>query len=455
MNAALLEQIVETVLYEGYVLYPYRPSSKKNQRERFTFGRVYPEACSQAQGGAEPFVMQTECLVKTASDAATLEVSVRFLQPVAREIGVLPGPVAQFPPEELKFTIVPELRVGDELLQAWHEAAERKVVVPSMALNGDSPTEVQAPFRFFASRDLEPVRDADNCTVGIILRRQDTISGVVELSVKTLQPGLRKITVRIANHTPMTDAELADGEAVLMRTFASTHTILTVAGGEFISLIDPPSEYQEAAVGCKNIGAWPVLVGEEASREADMMLSSPIILYDYPKIAPESAGPLFDGTEIDEILTLRILTMTDEEKREMRRVDEQARRLLERTEALSRGALLGMHGAKRDPEPGAAIEFDDFFGASVPLKGVAVDGAYLQAGDRVRLRPKARADVLDIALDGQTAVIEAVEQDMEKRVHLAVVLDNDPGKDLGFMRQPGHRFFYGVDEVEPLTEEVR
>jgi hypothetical protein len=107
----------------------------------------------------------------------------------------------------------------------------------------------------------------------------------------------------------------------------------------------------------------------------------------------------------------------------------------------------------RQPEPLTQVEFDDFFGANTRLTGVSHRGVYLQAGDRVRLRPKARADVLDLALNGQVAMIEAVEQDLEKRIHLAVVLENDPGKDLGMLRQPGHRFFYGVEEVEPLGGE--
>jgi hydrogenase maturation protease len=81
------------------------------------------------------------------------------------------------------------------------------------------------------------------------------------------------------------------------------------------------------------------------------MLSSPIILYDYPQIAPESAGDLFDGTEIDEILTLRIMTLTDAEKREMRGVDERARRILERTETLPAEQLMKLHGAMRTLRP--------------------------------------------------------------------------------------------------------
>ena len=120
-----------------------------------------------------------------------------------------------------------------------------------------------------------------------------------------------------------------------------------VADGAFVSLLDPPEEWREAAAACTNIGAWPVLAGEPGRR--DVMLSSPIILYDYPEIAAESPGDLFDGAEIDEILTLRILTLTDEEKDEMRRADDRARQLLERTEALTPEHM--MQAARRDARP--------------------------------------------------------------------------------------------------------
>jgi hydrogenase maturation protease len=147
---------------------------------------------------------------------------------------------------------------------------------------------------------------------------------------------------------------------------------------------------------------------------------------------------------------LRIKTLTDAEKLEMRHVDEYARRILERTDTLDNEALLKMHGTMREPE--SAKEFDDFFGANAGtrLEEVSVAGVRLKAGDRVRLRPKARADAIDMVLAGQTAIVEALEEDLEKKVHVAVILENDPGKDLGMMRQPGHRFFYGVDEIEPL-----
>ncbi len=533
MKPSRLDQIVEAALYEGYILYPYRASSNKN-RQRFTFGRVYPEAFSQAEKGAEPFVMQTQCLLKLDGTPARLAVSVRFLQPVNRQVGVIKQPIAEWGAgASADFESVPELRVGNKLYQTWQEAIERTVEIPpiewlSSVGSADlqsavSPTfnrpgdrkragveypnsqqienlryrraQIRAtqkvvPFIFPALRTLEPVRGEPEGIIGVLAREQAALNGEVELSVEELRRDLVRITLRVVNRSALSEAQMRDKEAVGMRTLASTHTILRVTNGEFISLMDPPTELREQAAGCKNVGAWPVLVGEEGQKDA--MLSSPLILYDYPQIAPESPGPLFDGTEIDEILTLRILTMTDEEKLESRQLDEHARKLLERTEGLGQEILLGMHGTLRtgpasvgnqvtarglsSPQQGTtspvktspskptdsaadknvrapeAVEFDDFFGPSTKIQEVLVGDARVRAGDRVRIRPKARADVLDMALNGKTALVEAIEQDLERKIHLAVVLEDDPGKDLGLMRQPGHRFFYGVDEVEPVRE---
>jgi hypothetical protein len=455
VNLAQLEHIVDAVLYEGYILYPYRATSKKNQRERFTFGRIYPESYSGAQHGAEPFLMQTECLL-TAGNDGVLTASVRFLQPMLREIGELIEPMAESIDLEPKFRLVPELRVENQLFQTWHEAVERRVEIPPLILkrSADIEQSQSVPIAFPAVRHLEPIVKANGEAVGVAIRSQPGIDGSVEISAHKLEADTIKVTVRILNQTPMTESELLEPEAVLERTFASTHTILSIQGGEFISSVDPGDAFKAAARSCKNIGTWPVLIGDEGKRERSTMLSSPIILYDYPKIAGESAGNLFDGTEIDEILSLRLQTLTDAEKFEMRNIDKHARGLLERTDALPDDAFLKMHGAMRKGEGGGPIEFDDFFGASTRLESVTVAGVQLKAGDRVRIQPNARADVMDVALAGQTAIIEAIEQDLEKRVHLALVLENDPGMDLGMMRQPGHRFFYGIDEVEPLVEEL-
>jgi hydrogenase maturation protease len=166
---------------------------------------------------------------------------------------------------------------------------------------------------------------------------------MVELVAEQVKPGLFKLTTRISNDSRIV-GPIGRDEA-LSRSLVSAHTILEVRCGEFVSLFDPPEAFRECAQACQNVGTWPVLVGEEGQR--DTMLSSPIILYDYPQIAPESPGDLFDGAEIDEILSLRIMTMTEEEKQEMRHSDARARKILERTEALPDEKFMKLHGALR------------------------------------------------------------------------------------------------------------
>ena len=155
----------------------------------------------------------------------------------------------------------------------------------------------------------------------------------------------------VSNTTTLGAGPVSRDDA-LLRSLVSTHAILGVERGAFVSLADPPESCREAAAVCRNVGAWPVLVGEEG--RSDMMLSSPIILYDYPRVAPESAGDLFDGTEIDEILSLRIMTLTDAEKDQMASVDPRAGDLLARTEALARDQLMGLHGTFRGLRPVSA-----------------------------------------------------------------------------------------------------
>src|ERR1700676_51267 len=126
MNPATIDKIANAVLYEGYILYPYRASSRKN-RQRFTFGRVYPQAYSKAEGGAEPFAMQTECLLHARTEMSTLGVRVRFLHPMARTIGLLSSPVPELP-RDLQldnFSFVRELGVGEKLYQPGQAEAER------------------------------------------------------------------------------------------------------------------------------------------------------------------------------------------------------------------------------------------------------------------------------------------------------------------------------------------
>jgi hydrogenase maturation protease len=447
MSSTQVDKIADAVLYEGYVLYPYRASSRKN-RSRFTFGRVYPRSYSITQTEAEPFATQTECLLRRGRGEAVVDVRALFLQPISREVALLAEPLKELDsvPENESFRIVPEVHVDGRLYQSWQEAAEREVQVTRASVASLRERVESASFSFPASSEVEPVRDRDGLIRAFIWRRSAQIEGIGTASSERIDDWVYKITVTVANLTHVERADAAGEKTILLKTFASTHMILAVSNGEFLSLLDPPPAYSSFAANCKNIGAWPVLVGEKTNGGAATMLSSPIILYDFPTIAPESPGPLFDGTEIDEILTLRVLTMTDEEKSEMDQLDKKTHGILERTELLSKEQLLGMHGEMRK-----MASFDHgFFAANTRPKIVTVQGTELQVGDRVIIRPKGRADVMDIALEGKIAVIESIEQDAEDRVYLALVLDEDPGRDLGLARQPGHRFFYGVNEVEPF-----
>ena len=371
MNVELVKKIADAVLYEGYMLYPYRASSVKN-RQRFNWGALAPESYSRAQKGTEAFEMQTECLLK-ADEKTTVNVKVRFLHLVLREIGKLDAPLDEVPADFTDFQIVPTLEVGGQIYQTWQEAIEREVDLPTLNLSAISETK---QFSFPTTRMLEPLRDENNKIVAVIVRTQQEIFGVIESHVRTicgsgwlnaenteanlnapndkLQPSatadgsdknIYQLTVKIKNQTALENADEQSRDDALLHSLVSTHTILTAKNGEFVSLLEPPDELSEAVAALENIKTYPVLAGNEG--EKDCILSSPIILYDYPQIAPESAGDLFDGAEIDEILTLRIMTMTDDEKREMRGLDERARKMLERTENMPDEQLLKMHGAMK------------------------------------------------------------------------------------------------------------
>src|SRR5262245_45841070 len=316
MNASLVDQIVNSVLYEGYVLYPYRPSIKN--RTRFTFGRVYPEAFSISQNGAEPFIMQTECLVQSSA-VPSFEVVVRFLHPLAREIGVFESDAVEHSGDAKP---VPELRVDGRIYQSWQEAVERSISIAPQPIRSLADRSLELPFTFPSSCTSELIRNDAGDIVGVMTRRQEELQGRVEIGAAPIDAKVFKISVRIVNQTPVSEHALSSQDAVIMRTFASTHVVLSAQEGEFLSLLDPPAEYIDAAGSCQQVGAYPVLVGEEKRGQRDTMLASPIILYDYPRIAPESPGDLCDSTEIDEILTLRVMAMTDAEKSEMRQIDD-------------------------------------------------------------------------------------------------------------------------------------
>lgn len=335
MNDALVDEIVKAVLYEGYMLYPYRPSAVKN-RQRFNFGLIYPRVYHEKQGETEPWTMQTECLVK-ANGKTLVTARIRFLRLVDRSIRKLGTDGGT--------ELVERFEVGDQVFQPWQEAAEETIEPAEFNLLALASGSTLWPFRLSATEEKEEIRDECGLNVGIVLREKKYLSGEIELAAKQLDQEVFKITVRISNTSQLACPEPWRRDAALAQSLVSAHTILTVREGEFVSMIDFPEIYRDFAGACQNVGTWPVLVGDASQR--DTMLSSPIILYDYPQIAPESPGDLFDAAEIDEILSLRIMTMTDQEKLEMRHSDRRARQILERTETLPGEQFVKLHGTLR------------------------------------------------------------------------------------------------------------
>jgi hypothetical protein len=205
-----------------------------------------------------------------------------------------------------------------------------------------------------------------------------------------------------------------------------------------------------------------VLAGPEGAD--DVVLASPIILYDHPALAPESAGALFDSTEIDEILTLRVLALTEAEKAEARATDAHAAAIIDRCEQMSPAQLQRLHGVFRDPHGMATATLAGAANPDVPWwdpaadaavrperDAVVVAGARVAKGSVVRLRPGRRADAQDLFFAGQTARVAAVHRDVDGQTHVAVVLVDDPAADLHDWY--GRYLYFAPDEIEPLERQ--
>jgi hypothetical protein len=317
VNRELATKVADAVLYEGYMLYPYRASSIKNQ-QRWSFGILYPPAFEEVRQGTERSRMHSQCLLKL-SGGAVVHVHLRFLQLCAQ------------PMENRR-------RSSDSPDEGVSRSFEFDV----------SPAdELQQFFQFGFDRIEQPASPPKVAQFPSALS-QDEVQGSVLVSFELLRPDVMKMSIDVANTTSLPSNATAR-DSVLRSSLLSAHTILSVTGGEFVSLLDPPEDLREEIKACKNIGNFPVLVGTEGER--DMLLCSPIILYDYPQIAPESAGDFYDATEMDEMLTLRVMTLSDCEKSEIRVGDDRVRSLLQRTEESAREQLTKTHGAIRSMRP--------------------------------------------------------------------------------------------------------
>ena len=443
MTMRMAEQVADAVLYEGYVLYPYRASAAKNQF-RWQVGLIAPRDYSEATG-ADPWVMQTECLAEPGP-GTTLCVRVRCLHVQERRVEQSVDPYRD------EWRAVDALQVDDRQLITWDEAVVAELTRDGLSLDGGhhawSHTWTLDP-----SREEELVYDARGHLAARIVRRRHPVECTVHVLLEPCER-LVKVRVRIENVTACAARTLPERALALRQSLAGTHTMLTIANGVFVSLLDPPAFATTAAATCSNLHTWPVLVGPSGTRNA--MLSSPVILYDYPAIAPESQGDLCDATEIDELLTLRVQTLTDEEKREARATDERAAQILDRAGAASPETMRRLHGAIRHaadaPPPPSLDAWQQFLNGP---EDAAPGGTFIEigstrvgTGSRVRLAPTHRADSMDICLRGRLATVTGVHMTLENKAYIAVTLDDDPfGADGSRYRRA---LFFHPDEVVPL-----
>src|SRR5689334_3232570 len=242
-----VEKIAAAVLYEGYLLWPYRRSAIKNQK-RWTFGGIFPQGFSETAKSGDPWEMQTQCLVY--GNDPYVEVKLKFLQAVERKVG------KWNPERELEF--VDSLQVGSERYLAWDEAREQEQVSEFLkvsTLKIPLLIELSIP----SGCEQENVLAPGGESIGALARSWQSLEGEMEISAESVQEHLFRLTVRIRNLTPWLDQ---DRDAALKQTFLSTHTILQVQDGEFISLTDPPEMFETAAKECQNLHTWPVLAGQ-------------------------------------------------------------------------------------------------------------------------------------------------------------------------------------------------
>jgi hypothetical protein len=448
--------VADAVLYEGYVLYPYRASAQKNQL-RWQFGVLAPPDYARASG-SERSSMRSEVIVAPGDDPR-LTVRIRCLQIQHRDIEASSDAGATFVP-------VDSLELAGSTLVAWDEAVDQEIDLKTVALASIDDATSKHSFTLPAGDDIEILRDHRGEVAGRAMRRREQVNGVVQVSAQRIDRDSRLLRVRIIveNTTAWVEPDARpDRDAVMRKSLIAVHTLLAVDDASFVSLLEPSPEAEAAVATCRNEGTFPVLIGDAST--SDVMLSSPIILYDFPAIAPESAGEFCDSTEIDEILALRVMTLTDQEKAEARGTDARAAAIIDRCDDMPAEIWSRLHGAVRslrpiDPaggveadvpdvpwwDPGQDSSFDPF------TDTMLIGGVEIGTGTHVRLKPSRRADAHDLFYAGMLATVKGIFNDVDGDQHVAVALDDDPASDM--LEWQGRFLYFHPDEIEVVPNQV-
>ena len=375
-----LEQLLDSLVYEGYALYPYTPGATKNATPT-PFGIVYPPVYAATLTSTFDH-LELRCALEAPPDA------------------VLRGEVRC-------------LVAGGER----HTAAARTLELPGAMVGalGAQPAE------------KEVTVDADT---GPPLRVG------LRLGARRLDPTAYEAYLRVENRTLVSSG--LDRRGALARSLLSTHPILRVTGGRFVS----PLEH-----GCPSVNTFPVL----ATPEDDAVIGATIVLPDHPQIAPESRGGLFDSTEIEEALLLHVQALSDSEREQIARQDPAVRETIARAAAATPEEIVALHGRVelRDPqteEPPSEPSY--LVDPRAGEEAVEVDGKSFKRGGKVVIRPGPDADLHARMLEGRTATIERIFTAYDGATHLAVTIDDDPGQEL--LRETGRYLYFFAPEVEVI-----
>ena len=353
-----LEELLRTLLYEGYALYPYTPGATKNATPT-PFGIVYPPVYAKATPGTFDKLRMRG--IAHAGRDAVLTGEVRFLQGAGER----------------------------------HQAVERRLDAPARPLADLAREPHVEPFE-------------SGC-----------LHGRVRMAAEELGGGRWKVMLCVHNTTPVNDG--LDRAGALAASLLSTHPLLRLDGGRFVSPLEAP--------GAESVNTYPVL----ATDADDALLGAAIVLPDHPRIAPESRGDLFDGTEIEEALLLHVLALSDDERAAIEADDPTVREMLARAEAATPADIMALHGRTQVSDPPGERQVD-------------VDGATYRVGDKVVLRLGHRNDPYDKLLDGRIATLERIYYDYDDKLYFGVTVDDDPGQEL--MRETGRFLFFFTGELE-------
>ncbi|WP_123026177.1 hypothetical protein [Mycolicibacterium stellerae] len=430
--------IADAVLYEGYLLYPYRANSSKNQ-SRWQFGVLGPDGAADA-GIGEDHSLSAQVIVAPRGNP-TLSVVVRFLQLQHRGVEKDAGG-GRFEPAE-------ELTSGSQSWVRWDEAVEREISFGPIDIESDLPQTL--PIEIDAGTDIETVDG------GRLVRTRRALHAELEITADR-DDGYVRLTTTVRNRAMPAE----DKDEAIALSLIGTHLVAEIADGDFVSLLEPPASADNAVARCRHHRCFPVLAGP--SGDHALMLVSPIILYDHPEIAEQSEGALYDSTEIDEILTLRIMTMTDEEKAAARATDPLAAQIIDRCDSMSPEAMLNLHGVLRNPHavddtaglipeiPEGVDWWDPLADTAVApdVDAVLVNGVRVSRGSRVRLHPSRRADAQDLFFADKIARVTSVHETVDGDQHVGVVIEDDPAADLH--EWYGRYLYFAPDEIEPLSE---